>query len=198
MAPELFRRGAVYSFASDLWALGVVLYECFAGRQPFRRELMADLQNDIETAEPKPLKGNLFDSNTIVQEHGACHSQRVADLRRSTGIVKPKPLKGGLKPSAAAQHCVWRSLHRLWRSGLSRFRGGLTTLLLHRRRQLRVPGPGEPAAGQEPCDAHGLGEAAGTHACSEHAKSRPPSGRALELPTSRRRCCGPMTSNARH
>lgn len=57
MAPELFQPGAVYSFASDLWALGVVLYQCFAGAQPFRRELFADLQRDIETAQPAPLKG---------------------------------------------------------------------------------------------------------------------------------------------
>jgi serine/threonine protein kinase len=57
MAPELFQPGAVYSFASDLWALGVVMYECFAGVQPFRRELFADLQRDIESAPPPPLKG---------------------------------------------------------------------------------------------------------------------------------------------
>lgn len=57
MAPELFRPGAVYSFASDLWALGVVLHECFAGAQPFRRELFADLQRDIEGTAAPPLKG---------------------------------------------------------------------------------------------------------------------------------------------
>ena len=57
MAPELFHPGAVYSFASDLWALGVVLHECFAGAQPFRRELFADLQRDIEGAAAPPLKG---------------------------------------------------------------------------------------------------------------------------------------------
>ena len=35
MAPELFREGAVHSTASDLWALGCVVYECAAGRPPF-------------------------------------------------------------------------------------------------------------------------------------------------------------------
>lgn len=60
MAPELFQPGAVHSFASDLWALGVVLYECFAGAPPFRRELLADLQRDIETVEPPPLKGGWY------------------------------------------------------------------------------------------------------------------------------------------
>ena len=36
MAPELFGEGGVHSFASDLWALGCVMYECAAGRPPVR------------------------------------------------------------------------------------------------------------------------------------------------------------------
>ena len=35
MAPELFQVGAVYSFASDLWALGCILYELAMGNPPF-------------------------------------------------------------------------------------------------------------------------------------------------------------------
>ncbi|KAL6191037.1 hypothetical protein ACLB2K_037430 [Fragaria x ananassa] len=35
MAPELFEDGGVHSYASDFWALGCVLYECYAGRPPF-------------------------------------------------------------------------------------------------------------------------------------------------------------------
>ncbi|KAG0453683.1 hypothetical protein HPP92_024987 [Vanilla planifolia] len=34
MAPELFKDG-VNSYASDLWALGCVLFECYAGKPPF-------------------------------------------------------------------------------------------------------------------------------------------------------------------
>ncbi|XP_075506711.1 LOW QUALITY PROTEIN: serine/threonine-protein kinase RUNKEL-like [Primulina tabacum] len=35
MAPELFQDGGVHSYASDFWALGCVLYECYTGRPPF-------------------------------------------------------------------------------------------------------------------------------------------------------------------
>lgn len=35
MAPELFQAGATHSTASDLWAVGCILYECFVGRPPF-------------------------------------------------------------------------------------------------------------------------------------------------------------------
>ena len=35
MAPELFADGSFHSFASDLWALGCVIYECVTGTPPF-------------------------------------------------------------------------------------------------------------------------------------------------------------------
>ena len=55
MAPELFQDGSTHSTASDLWALGCVLYECAAGRPPFVSSSLTHLVNDILATEPAPL-----------------------------------------------------------------------------------------------------------------------------------------------
>lgn len=35
MAPELFEVGGVYSFQTDFWALGCMMYELSQGNVPF-------------------------------------------------------------------------------------------------------------------------------------------------------------------
>lgn len=57
MAPELFQDGGVHSFASDLWALGCVMYECFAGRPPFVSKSFTELVNAVLYTPTPPLKG---------------------------------------------------------------------------------------------------------------------------------------------
>ncbi|CAI9108638.1 OLC1v1008292C1 [Oldenlandia corymbosa var. corymbosa] len=53
MAPELFQDGGVHSFASDLWALGCVLFECYAGRPPFVGKELTQLIQSI-LSDPTP------------------------------------------------------------------------------------------------------------------------------------------------
>ncbi|KAJ0979715.1 hypothetical protein J5N97_015189 [Dioscorea zingiberensis] len=53
MAPELFQDGGVHSYASDFWALGCVLYECYAGRPPFVGNEFTQLVKSI-LSDPTP------------------------------------------------------------------------------------------------------------------------------------------------
>lgn len=57
MAPELFEDGGVHSYASDLWALGCVLYECYAGRPPFVGKEFTHLVRSILSEPMPPLPG---------------------------------------------------------------------------------------------------------------------------------------------
>ena len=57
MAPELFSDDATHSTASDLWALGCVMYECAMGRAPFMNSTLTQLMQDILEKEPQPVPG---------------------------------------------------------------------------------------------------------------------------------------------
>ncbi|KAF7018134.1 hypothetical protein CFC21_031450 [Triticum aestivum] len=58
MAPELFQEGGVHSYASDFWALGCVLYECYAGRPPFVGREFTQLVKSILSEPAPPLPDN--------------------------------------------------------------------------------------------------------------------------------------------
>lgn len=57
LAPELFSEGATHSSASDLWALGCVLYEAAMGRPPFLNSSFNQLVHEILNNEPAPIPG---------------------------------------------------------------------------------------------------------------------------------------------
>lgn len=54
MAPEIF-RGETADYRSDLWALGVVLYETASGAPPFEGRTGFELSSAILREQPKPL-----------------------------------------------------------------------------------------------------------------------------------------------
>lgn len=74
MAPELFDQDcATHSTASDLWAFGCMLYQCFCGRPPFINTSFHELVRTILHTDPAPmpnasnefvdLVGRLLDKN---------------------------------------------------------------------------------------------------------------------------------------
>lgn len=58
MAPEVL-RGEPGDARSDLWALGVVLYEAVAGRLPFRGKTAFEVSSSILNEPPLPLSGDV-------------------------------------------------------------------------------------------------------------------------------------------
>lgn len=70
MSPEQI-RGADVDAQTDIWSLGVLLYETFSGRMPFRGATKIDLIAAILTSEPVPLR-----------EHGFAHHDLVDSVLR--------------------------------------------------------------------------------------------------------------------
>ena len=50
MAPELFVRNGVYSFESDLWSVGCMMYELAQGNPPFVSATYQDIATLAHTA----------------------------------------------------------------------------------------------------------------------------------------------------
>uniref|UniRef100_A0A7S0HXU4 Protein kinase domain-containing protein n=1 Tax=Hanusia phi TaxID=3032 RepID=A0A7S0HXU4_9CRYP len=65
MAPELFRPDGVCSFASDLWALGCIMYEMVSGRPPFLKSNFKALVTSVVTDAYAPLQNLSDDFNDL-------------------------------------------------------------------------------------------------------------------------------------
>ena len=59
IAPEQIRpgKGNIVRHATDIWALGVIVYEILAGKPPFKGNNIIQLSNSIINTTPKPIEG---------------------------------------------------------------------------------------------------------------------------------------------
>ncbi len=68
MSPEQMRSSRGVDVRTDIWALGVILYELLAGNVPFNGDTLAELCVKIATMPSPPLRNRLPDAPLALQE----------------------------------------------------------------------------------------------------------------------------------
>src|SRR5215475_13380261 len=107
MAPEQFVTGQS-SVQSDLWALGVILYELASGRHPFARPDAEEFQSirAIQYLDPQPLDVSPELNSVIMnllQKNPAERYASAADVREALKtIMKTSQIETGIIPGDAA------------------------------------------------------------------------------------------------
>ncbi len=108
MAPEQFVTGQS-SVQSDLWALGVILYELSSGRHPFARPDGEEFQTirAIQFADPPPLDNIPPELSSVIfcclQKTPAERYSSAADVREALKtIMKTLQIESGIIPGDAA------------------------------------------------------------------------------------------------
>ena len=150
MAPEQL-RGEGATSRSDVWALGVVLYELATGRRPFSGDTQFTLSSSILASEPPPLPARVApglkriilrclsrDPGERYQDGGQVHAalEALEAHTRSTPATRP--------PRRASSHARVRSLAVLPLENLSPgpdddfFADGMTDALITTLAQLRA------------------------------------------------------------
>jgi len=109
ISPEVL-QGARADARSDLWALGVVLYQMLSGRLPFAGTTMLEISSSILKESAPPLPASVPASLRAIVER--CLAKRPEDRYQSAGGLRTALEKLQTSPAPPANRRTW-----LWAAG---------------------------------------------------------------------------------
>ena len=90
-APEIFTDEGTFSFKSDLWALGCIMYEMASGEVPFKDEMLHGLINKILNNEPNYNNRKFLTYSIDFQNVVKCLLHKDTNQRASWGDIEKMP-----------------------------------------------------------------------------------------------------------
>jgi len=111
LAPEVL-SGKAADTRSDVWALGVLLYETAAGALPFQGRTGFELTSKILREPPEPLPERVpavlraIIQRCLMKEPGQRY-QRAAEVRAALEAIGSSGYAGGVAPASARARWVW-------------------------------------------------------------------------------------------